>query len=366
MARQDDIIEQERLLGIHRLTLSHYLQQMAMHGRAYAPPSIMHGILEARSQIRRIKEVLIGWGYNVEDHPNELEETSYGSGQELRLSDRLEQTAVQEPKDRRPGQRKKTRQVTSQGTSTSHDTRKQKMRRVRLTRDLFDSILTSLHERYDEQRWWVRTDKYQQCIEAILSTGTSRINVDIAIENLVNHQILNPNAIIDTPEKKLANLILICGRSELKASSIKAFTNLLRDHYELDINKLLTEETIALRRRLLSVKGIGRFTCDNMLLYVADRPKLPINNQMKKVFLEHYFIGESETYDAIQSQIEEAIPLNTSKIIQFDVLIYRIARDYCHTTPHCEDCPMKPFLSKYGPYSQRYESGRDGMANIKT
>jgi hypothetical protein len=73
MPEQDKVLEQQKLLKIHRVTLSHYLTQQAMLGTAYAPPNVTHGILEARDNIRRIKKVLRTWGIYVEDLPNDEE-----------------------------------------------------------------------------------------------------------------------------------------------------------------------------------------------------------------------------------------------------------------------------------------------------
>ncbi len=73
MPEQEDILEQQKLLKSHRLTLAHYLNQQAMLGIAFMPPSVTHGILEARENIRRIKKVLRTWEVYVENLPNDEE-----------------------------------------------------------------------------------------------------------------------------------------------------------------------------------------------------------------------------------------------------------------------------------------------------
>ncbi len=57
----------QKLLGIHRGTLRHYLGQLAMMGAAYAPPVVSAGIHEARREIKQIKDALRGMGVAVED-----------------------------------------------------------------------------------------------------------------------------------------------------------------------------------------------------------------------------------------------------------------------------------------------------------
>lgn len=73
MPSQEDIAELQQLLETYRRTLSHYLQQHAALGSAHTPPSISHGIHEAREKIYHIKKTLRDWGINVEDHPTDSE-----------------------------------------------------------------------------------------------------------------------------------------------------------------------------------------------------------------------------------------------------------------------------------------------------
>lgn len=74
MATQDEIEDQKALLETHRQTLTIYLRQLAKTGTAHAPPGLMHGINEARENIRRIKAILRSWSVSIEDHPDDTSE----------------------------------------------------------------------------------------------------------------------------------------------------------------------------------------------------------------------------------------------------------------------------------------------------
>jgi hypothetical protein len=79
MNRDEEIAQQLELLATHRQTLHHYLRQRALlGGDAYATPSVIHGIRGARSEIRRIKSALHGWGVDVEDHPDDRTDDAPG------------------------------------------------------------------------------------------------------------------------------------------------------------------------------------------------------------------------------------------------------------------------------------------------
>lgn len=74
MPSQEDIRVRRERLKKHRNTLAVYLNQFAIHGSANAPPSILHGIREAREGISQVKQTLRSWGVSVEDYPDDEDE----------------------------------------------------------------------------------------------------------------------------------------------------------------------------------------------------------------------------------------------------------------------------------------------------
>jgi len=166
------------------------------------------------------------------------------------------------------------------------------------TTRVLEVIFSSLKNCYSTQNWWIRDNKFQMCIEAILSQGTSWENVELAINNLKDKSALTPNAINEISLEHLGELMKPFGR--IKTSYVKNFVLFLKENYELNVEQMLAEETTLLRSRLLRIKGIGEFTCDNILLYTADKRKLPINNRIRKVFFEHDLIESiTEPYDSV-------------------------------------------------------------------
>lgn len=73
MSSADDLNDQRTLLTTYRRTLVIQLDQRAALGAAYAPPGLINGISEARSQIARIKAALRASGAAVSDEPNDDE-----------------------------------------------------------------------------------------------------------------------------------------------------------------------------------------------------------------------------------------------------------------------------------------------------
>jgi endonuclease III related protein len=175
----------------------------------------------------------------------------------------------------------------------------------------------------------------------------------LAITNLKLNDALNPQKLLDIAQDSLVTLIRPGGYANTKASYIKYFVQFLSNHYGLDIALMLKEEINLLRMQLLSIKGIGDFTADNILLYAADREKLPINPRMRKVFYEHDLINEVDSYDTVQNRMESVIPFNLWQIREFDALLYRTASEHCRAVPSCEKCPLQPVIPERGPRSLR-------------
>jgi endonuclease-3 related protein len=221
------------------------------------------------------------------------------------------------------------------------------------TAELFERMFALLHERYGEQNWWSRDNKFQLCVEAILTQGTGWKNVNAAISNLEKRATLTSQAIAELSESDLRELIRPCGRTAAKAEYIRGFAIYLGEHYGNSVERFLAEDTLTLRRKLRALKGMGQFTSDNILLYGADRPTLPINDRMRKVFFEHDLVDEVDTYDSVQQRFQNVLPFGADKIREMDAMIYRVAREHCSTPPNCDECPLAPLLSKTGPRSSR-------------
>lgn len=79
MPSQKEIDDQQKVLNTHRGTLSILLGQRAQFTGPYTPPSIEHGILEARANIRRVKKILRDWDVSIPDHPDDEEDASIPS-----------------------------------------------------------------------------------------------------------------------------------------------------------------------------------------------------------------------------------------------------------------------------------------------
>src|SRR3989338_3237609 len=139
-------------------------------------------------------------------------------------------------------------------------------------RQTFLKIYKRLLEEFGPQAWWPAQTKFEVIVGAILTQNTNWGNVERAIKNLKAKNILTPQSLKTIPLKKLAQHIRPAGYFNVKAKRLKNFMRFFFAEYNGDLKKMAREETDELRKKLLSVNGIGPETADSILLYALDKP----------------------------------------------------------------------------------------------
>jgi len=157
---------------------------------------------------------------------------------------------------------------------------------LHLARDLRRAYQLML-ARFGHQRWWPGDTPFEVCVGAILVQNTSWTNVERAIANLKSARVLEPRALFDLPEAKLAELIRPAGYFNVKAQRLRAFLRVLVQDYDALLSKLMRGETSMVRDRLLGINGIGPETADSMLLYAGGHHSFVIDAYTKRIFERH-------------------------------------------------------------------------------
>jgi endonuclease-3 related protein len=140
-------------------------------------------------------------------------------------------------------------------------------------------------------------------------------------------------------EPVLAQLIRPAGYFNVKARRLRALLELLDAHGgESGLAALPTGE---LRRRLLSVKGIGSETADDILLYAFHRPVFVIDAYTRRLFSRLGWVGGDAGYEDLRRGVERAIGTDVGVMQELHALIVRHAKDPCRARPRCEDCLLR-------------------------
>lgn len=195
-------------------------------------------------------------------------------------------------------------------------------------------IYKKLLDAYGYQNWWPihenNKDKLAEiCIGAVLTQNTSWKNVEKALENLINENILNFYSLSKIDENKLKIFIKPAGFYNQKAKAIIELSKLFiaKNPYEIE------------REELLKIKGIGKETADSILLYGLDKPYFVVDSYTKRIFYRLGIIeSENISYDKVQRFIMEKIEKDISLYKEFHALIVVHCKNVCKKVPLCKKC----------------------------
>jgi endonuclease-3 related protein len=189
-----------------------------------------------------------------------------------------------------------------------------------------------------------RTDpRFEVIIGAILTQNTAWSNVEKAIHNLKQANMLHISAIVHCDLETLKQCIKPSGFFNQKAKRLQTMALYLQDQYQSDLSTFFQQPLKHLRSELLRLNGIGPETADSILLYAGDKPIFVVDAYSKRLFgrLE---LPTKLTYDAIQAYVESDFCKNISAeqlpqmYNEFHALIVEHAKRYCRKKPLCNDC----------------------------
>jgi endonuclease III related protein len=199
-------------------------------------------------------------------------------------------------------------------------------------------IFKWLYKAHGPQHWWSGDTPFEVMIGAILTQNTAWSNVEKAIASLKAIDCLNPEAILALSHESLAGLLRPSGYFNVKARRLQGFCGwyLAQGGYKT----LVREETAALRRRLLGLKGLGPETADDILLYAFKRPVFVIDAYTRRLFARIGVIQGDEAYEELRYMFESALGPDVALYNEFHALIVRHAKEVCKSQPACSGCGL--------------------------
>ena len=199
-------------------------------------------------------------------------------------------------------------------------------------------VFQLLLEAYGPQDWWPGETAFEVMIGAILTQNTAWSNVEKAIANLKQAGIFSETALLDASHDEMAQLIRPSGYFNIKTDRLKQFCGFLQQ--QAGDNTLRGLETLKLRELLLSVKGVGPETADDMLLYAFQRPVFVIDAYTRRLFSRLGMVVGDESYEVLRAGFELALEPDAELFNEYHALIVFHAKRFCNTKPKCSGCPV--------------------------
>lgn len=218
-----------------------------------------------------------------------------------------------------------------------------------MTSSHLTEIYQLLLDRFGPQSWWPGETKFEIITGAILTQNTNWTNVDKAITNLKNANLMSPEKLhnLDTPE--LALLVKPAGYFNVKAKRLKNLLNWLFENYEGQLENLENLSTSNLRAELLSINGIGPETADSILLYALDRAVFVVDTYTARVTIRHQLIDTDTDYQQLQYLFESSLPDDVELFNEYHALLVRLGKEFCRPTARCAGCPLEKLPHNANP-----------------
>jgi len=218
---------------------------------------------------------------------------------------------------------------------------------------LLFKIYKVLLDSYGPQHWWPAETRYEVVVGAVLTQNTSWKNVEKAIRNLKNEDLIDEIKILNIDEDVLKALIKPAGFYNIKAKRLKNITKYIVENYKTTEHMARSNKGLKeLRKELLSIKGIGPETADSILLYALDRESFVVDAYTKRIFSRLNIINEKMSYDEIKKVFEANLPKDLQIYKEYHALIVEHAKRVCKKNPLCDNCPIKKVYICDGDYKR--------------
>jgi len=204
-------------------------------------------------------------------------------------------------------------------------------------RMMFDELFAV----YGPQHWWPGITKTEIVAGAILTQNTAWSNVRRAIANLRRERLLSFAALRDVPIARLEKLIQPSGTYRVKARRLKAFVDELWGRHHGSLKSMLEGDVDEVRRRLLSIPGIGPESADAILLYAGDRPTFVVDAYTQRILRRHFVIDECADYESVRSLFHETLPRDAKLFNEFHALFVELGKRHCRSKARCAGCPLE-------------------------
>ena len=210
------------------------------------------------------------------------------------------------------------------------------------TSDRIKNIYRLLYKKYGSQDWWPGDSQLECIVGAILTQNTSWKNVEKAIHNLKNLNLISIEKLKLITTQELAVLIRPSGYFNQKAIKIKNFIAFLLDNYKGSLDIMFDEDDDVIRNKLLSIKGIGPETADCIMLYGGNKPIFVIDTYTYRILSRHEMVPEQTNYNEMQELFMDSLNSDPKMFNEYHALLVKVGKEHCKKNdPQCAGCPLE-------------------------
>jgi endonuclease-3 related protein len=195
---------------------------------------------------------------------------------------------------------------------------------------------------FGPRHWWPADSPFEIMVGAILTQNTAWRNVEKAIHNLLNLELMSAEAMAEISFEALAEAIRPSGYFKVKAGRLKALVEFILKHGRGGKKPDVLDWPLSrLRPSLLEVKGVGPETADSIVLYAANQPSFVVDSYTRRILSRHQLALGREPYQDIRSWFMYHLTPDVNLYNQYHALIVAAGHQKCGPKrPSCSSCPL--------------------------
>ncbi|VVB84527.1 Endonuclease III [uncultured archaeon] len=190
-------------------------------------------------------------------------------------------------------------------------------------------VYNKLLGQFGHKHWWPADTPFEVVAGAILTQQTKWENVEKAIKNLKEEELMDAEPLSEANLEKLEELVRCTGFYRQKARRLKDISMFFFKNPDI-----LEKPADELRDALLSLNGVGEETADSIVLYAADKPRFVIDAYTRRICR---CMGLEGGYPELQSLFEDSIPEDVPMYKEFHALIVEYGKQFCGKK-RCTEC----------------------------
>ena len=201
---------------------------------------------------------------------------------------------------------------------------------------------------YGPQYWWPGEAPFEVILGAYLTQNTSWKAVERSLDNLRAAGALTVAGLRAITLDELSRAIQPSGFFTRKASALKKFVAMLDAEFDGSLERMAAVPTAALRKRLLTLPGVGQETADAILLYAFNHPVPVADEYMRRIVERHELVqlpaGAKRYLTLVEltrtAFADDPAADHATLFNEFHALTVAVGKAHCGRRAHCEGCPL--------------------------
>ncbi|MHB8171018.1 MAG: endonuclease III domain-containing protein [Thermincolia bacterium] len=208
-------------------------------------------------------------------------------------------------------------------------------------------VYRRLYNYFGPRGWWPGETPLEVVIGAILTQSVAWRNVEKAITNLKEANLLSIEALATVDQEKLESLIVPTRYYKAKARKIKVFIQHLIECHQGKLDSIFQGEMEDVRCEVLSLWGVGPETADSILLYAGNQPTFVVDAYTRRIFHRLGIFREDIGYEPMREYFMRRLPRDISLYNEYHALIVALGNQVCGASRlSCQLCPLQELCNK--------------------